>query len=450
MKKHYNMLTDSPGRAMFYFALPMIMGNLFQQFYNIMDSVVVGRFVGEEALASVGASYSVTNVFIAIAIGGGIGSSVIVSQFLGAKQMEKMKTAICTTLINFLCISLLLGAIGYRLNTQILQWMNTPDNVMADAAVYLKIYFIGLPFLFMYNVQASVFNSLGDSKTPLRLLIFSSILNIVLDLLFVCSFGWGVAGVAIATLIAQGVSAVLSFVLLIRKIKGYPTAEKLRFYDNTMVLGMLKVALPSTLQQSIVHIGMLLVQSVINGFGSSIMAGYAAGTRIESISIVPMLAIGNAMSTFTAQNMGAGQPERVRMGYRYGCMMVGVIAVVLCAGLQLFGDRFVMAFLDVESGQTAYLTGISYVNFISFFFVFIGLKATTDGLLRGAGDVLVFTIANLINLSIRVFVAFHFAAIWGPQAVWFAIPMGWATNYLISFCRYLTGKWSGIRLVKAG
>lgn len=433
---------------MLFFALPMIMGNLFQQFYNIMDSVIVGRFVGEEALASVGASYSVTNVFIAIAIGGGVGSAVIVSQFLGAEQIGKMKTAVSTTLINFLCLSLILGSLGYQLNTQILQWMNTPANVMSDAEVYLKIYFVGLPFLFMYNVQAAVFNSLGDSRTPLGLLIFSSFLNILLDLLFVCSFGWGVAGVAVATLIAQGVSAVISFLILLRKLKSYSGQEDFRFYDQGMVLGMLKVALPSTLQQSIVHIGMLLVQSVINGFGSSIMAGYAAATRIESISIVPMLAIGNAMSTFTAQNMGAGQPERVRKGYRYACMMVGVSAVILCVVLQLFGDSFILAFLDLESGQTAYETGISYVNFISFFFICIGLKATTDGLLRGAGDVLVFTVANLINLSIRVFVAFHFAAAWGPQAVWFAIPMGWTANYLISFCRYLTGKWSRIKLVK--
>lgn len=448
MKKQYSMLTDSPGRAMLIFALPMIMGNLFQQFYNIMDSVIVGRFVGEEALASVGASYSITNVFIAIAIGGGVGSAVIVSQFFGSGQIDKMKTAVSTTLINFLFLSVILGIIGFTMNEQILGWMNTPDNVMKDASVYLSIYFLGLPFLFMYNVQASVFNALGDSKTPLGLLIFSSFLNIFLDLVFVCVYGLGVAGVAVATLIAQGVSAVISFFVLMRKMKSYPSAGNFRYYDNSMVLGMLRVALPSTLQQSIVHIGMLLVQSVINGFGSSIMAGYAAGTRIESICIVPMLAIGNAMSTFTAQNMGAGQPERVKQGYRSGCLMVGAAAILLCVISQAFGDTFILAFLNKESGQTAYETGISYVSFISYFYVLIGLKTTTDGLLRGAGDVLVFTIANLVNLSIRVFVAFQFASIWGPQAVWFAIPMGWFANYVISFCRYLTGKWSTIRLIK--
>lgn len=447
MKKQYNMLTDSPGKAMLFFSLPMILGNLFQQFYNIMDSVIVGRFVGEEALAAVGASYSITNVFIAVAIGGGIGSSIIISQFLGAERIGKMKTAISTTLINFLCLGVMLGVAGYALNQQILNWMNTPENVMKDAVIYLSIYFLGLPFLFMYNVQAAVFNALGDSKTPLWLLIGSSFLNVVLDLVFVSVFRFGVAGVAVATLIAQGVSAIISFAVLVKKLKGYVTELPLKVYDNSMVFGMARVALPSTLQQSIVHIGMLLVQSVINGFGSSIMAGYAAATRIESLSIVPMLAIGNAMSTFTAQNMGAGRPDRVRQGYRIGYVMVGTIAILLFLIMQLFGDWFILAFLDREIGQTAYETGISYVRFISFFYILIGLKATTDGLLRGAGDVLVFTVANLINLSIRVFVAFHFVSVWGPQAVWFAIPMGWFVNYLISFSRYLSGKWRKIRLV---
>ena len=228
-RKAVNMITDSPGSALLLFALPMILGNLFQQFYNIMDSVVVGRFVSEEALASVGASYSITNVFIAIAIGGGIGSSVVVSQFLGAKQLGNMKTAISTTLINFLTLSVLLGTLGFLFNEPILAWMNTPENVFADASVYLSIYFVGLPFLFMYNVQAAIFQSLGDSRTPLYLLIFSSLLNIVLDLLFVIRFHQGVAGVAVATLMAQGLSAVISFTILLKRLKAYEVTEAFNF-----------------------------------------------------------------------------------------------------------------------------------------------------------------------------------------------------------------------------
>lgn len=450
-KKSYNMLTDHPGKALLFFALPMILGNLFQQFYNIVDSVVVGKFVSEEALASVGASYAITNVFIAVAIGGGIGSSVIVSQFLGAKEPGKMKTAIATTLLNFLCISILLGLFGFVANDTILHLLKVPENVFDEAALYLRIYFIGLPFLFMYNVQASVFNSLGDSRTPLCLLIFSSLLNIVLDLVFVIRFHRGVEGVAVATLIAQGISAVISFFLLVRKLRTYPHERtEFRFYDGRMMLSMTRVAIPSILQQSIVHMGILLVQSVVNTFGSAVMAGYSAATRIESISIVPMLAMGNAMSTFTAQNMGAGNVERVKKGYRICYGALAFFAVVLCAVIQLFGRDFVSAFMDADASRAAFDTGMAYSSFISFFFIFIGLKSTTDGLLRGAGDVVAFTVANLANLTIRVFVANYFAPRYGVQFVWYAVPIGWATNYAISFAWYLTGRWSRIRLVGNG
>ena len=321
------------------------------------------------------------------------------------------------------------------------------DLLLCGASVYLSIYFVGLPFLFMYNVQAAIFQSLGDSRTPLYLLIFSSLLNIVLDLLFVIRFHQGVAGVAVATLMAQGLSAVISFTILLKRLKAYEVTETFHFYDMKMMINMMRVAIPSTLQQSIVHIGMLLVQSVVNVFGSAVMAGFAAGTRIESICIEPMLAIGNAMSTFTAQNIGAGRPDRVKQGYRYCYAMVGFFAVVICIIMQLWGDLFIRGFLNEGSAETAFQTGMAYVRFISFFFVFIGLKATTDGLLRGAGDVVVFTIANLVNLAIRVIVAAVFAPIIGVQAVWYAVPMGWAANYIISFMRYLTGKWSRVHLI---
>lgn len=448
-KKSYSMLTDAPAKALLFFAFPMILGNLFQQFYNIVDSIVVGRFVSEEALASVGASYAITNVFIAVAIGGGIGSAVIISQFFGAKEPAKMKTAISTTLINFLFISTVLAVFGIVANNEILRLLKVPDNVFADAALYLRIYFIGLPFLFMYNVQASIFNSLGDSRTPLYLLIFSSLLNIFLDLLFVIKYQKGVEGVAVATLIAQGISAAISFVLLMRKLRRYShRSVDFHFYDGKMMISMMRVAIPSILQQSIVHMGILLVQSVVNTFGSAVMAGYSAATRIESISIVPMTAMGNAMSTFTAQNMGAGNIKRVKKGYWASYVALGSFGIILCLLTQAFGHQFIAAFLDPGASKTAFDTGLAYAGFISFFYIFIGLKTTTDGLLRGAGDVVAFTVANLANLAIRVFVANYFAPRYGVQFIWFAVPIGWAVNYLISFTWFLTGRWSRIRLVK--
>ena len=448
-KSTVDMIHGNAGKSLFFFALPMIFGNLFQQFYNMADSVIVGRFVGENALAAVGASYSLTTVFIMVAIGGGIGASVITSQYLGAEEHGKMKTSVYTALINFLILSLLLTVIGLVTSERILTLLKTPGNIMDDALLYLNIYFIGLPFLFMYNILSAIFNALGKSNIPLYLLIFSSLLNIGLDLFMVCSLNMGVAGAAVATVIAQGISAVVSFFLLLRALLGYsvPAQEKVRLYDADMLIRGTKIAIPSIIQQSIVSIGMLLVQSVVNSFGSSVLAGYSAGMRIESICIVPMIATGNAVSTFTAQNLGAGQKERVKEGYRTGILMVVVFAVIICVILQLFHEAVISAFLDTGSGALAFATGNAYVSFIGWFFCLIGFKAATDGVLRGAGDVVVYMAANLLNLTIRVFVANYFAPVWGVEAVWYAVPMGWAANFIISWLWYKTGHWSKKKVI---
>lgn len=462
VEKQNTMLGGQPGTVLIRFALPMILGNLFQQCYNMADSAVVGRFVGEQALAAVGASYAITNVFIAVAIGGGVGCAVLISQFLGAGQTEKMKTAVSTTLLQFLAAGLVFGVLGMAGSSRLLCSLRVPADVLPEAAAYLRIYFTGLPFLFLYNVQAAVFNALGDSRTPLGLLIFSSLLNIALDLYLVIRVGLGVPGAAYATLAAQGISAVLSFGLLVRKLKGYggtggngtgvsegemvEKTEMFRFFDRKVLASMIRVEIPSILQQSIVHLGMLLVQSVINTFGSAVLAGYSAGMRIESLSIVPMQAMGNAMSTFTAQNMGAGNSGRVRAGYRACVAWVFVFAVCICGLLQSFGASWLGFFLDADASRAAMDTALSYVHFISFFFVLIGLKMVSDGVLRGAGDVTVFTIANLANLSVRVFVADYFAPRFGAAFVWYAIPIGWLVNFIISFSWYQTGRWERIRL----
>lgn len=443
IKKRADLTEGRPGRSLLLFAIPMILGNLFQQFYNMADSMIVGNFVGEEALAAVGASYALTNVFIMIAIGGGNGASVLTSQYLGARQHGRMKTSISTALITFFCVSILLGSLGFLLNGWILNTLGTPSNVLGQARLYLGIYFLGLPSLFMYNVLASVFNALGDSRTPLYLLIFSSVLNVVLDILSVAWLGMGVDGVAAATVMAQGVSALISFCLLFRKLKGYELSPQDRFqlYDTGMLLGGAKIAVPSILQQSIVSIGMLLVQSVVNRFGSGALAGYSAGSRIESICIVPMIATGNAMATFTAQNMGAGKMERVKAGYWASYRIVAGFGLLTAAAVGLFNGPMIAAFLGGEISPDAYRVGTGYLSFVAWFIIFMGLKASADGVLRGAGDVLAFTLANLVNLGIRVYVAFHFAPVWGVAAVWYAVPMGWIANYLISCSRYLSGSW---------
>ena len=440
MEKEY-LIREKPLKALLLFAFPMIIGNLFQQFYTMVDSVVVGRFVSENALAAVGASYSLTNVFISIAIGGGVGASVLVSRYFGARDYRRMKTSVSTALLSFLVVSLVLGGIGLLLGDQIMEVLNTPENIMEDAVTYLNIYFMGLPFLFMYNVLSAMFNALGKSRIPLYLLIFSSVFNVVLDLIMVCSFHMGVAGVAWATLIAQGISAVMAFLIFIREMRSYQSGEEIRWFDRREFGSMCRIALPSILQQSTVSIGMMLVQSVVNSFGAQMLAGYSAGMRIESICIVPMAAMGNVMSSFTAQNLGAKQQERVVKGYHTAYGIVFGFGILICVILEIFYRPLILMFLGEEGTALALNTGMSYMRFIGFFFSFIGLKMITDGLLRGAGDMKMFTVANLVNLGIRVAVAVTMAPRFGIAFVWYAVPMGWLANYLISFARYKTGIW---------
>lgn len=440
MEREY-LIREKPLKALLLFAFPMIIGNLFQQFYTMVDSVVVGRFVGENALAAVGASYSLTNVFISIAIGGGMGASVLTSRYFGGRNYKRMKTSVSTALLSFLAVSIVLGGAGLLLGKEIMELLNTPENIMEDATEYLNIYFIGLPFLFMYNVLASMFNALGKSRIPLYLLIFSSVFNVVLDVIMVYSFHMGVAGVAWATLIAQGISAVMAFLIFAGEMKSYEGGEQSQWFDKRELGEMCRIALPSILQQSTVSIGMMLVQSVVNSFGAQMLAGYSAGMRIESICIVPMAAMGNVMSSYTAQNLGAGKQERAVKGYHTAYGIVFGFGILLCVILELFYRPLIAMFLGEEGTVLAMNTGMSYMRFIGFFFSFIGLKMITDGLLRGAGDMKVFTIANMVNLCIRVVVAVTMAPRFGIAFVWYAVPMGWLANYLISFARYRTGKW---------
>ena len=433
-RKKYDMLTDNPGKSLLFFVLPMILGNLFQQFYNITDSVVVGKFVGEQALAAVGASYAITNVFIAIAIGGGIGSSVVISQFLGAGKLAKMKTAVYTTMFNFLGIAAFLAAVGLLFNNRILNLVNVPEDIFSDAALYLAIYFLGLPFLFMYNVQASIFNALGDSKKPLYLLIFSSLLNIVLDMILVIIFKQGVRGVALATLIAQGISAVISFLLLMRKLKGYHAEEPVRLYSGEMAVSMVKIAVPSTLQQSIVQIGILLVQSVINSFGSTAIAGYSAGMRIESLSIVPMLAMGNAMSTFTAQNMGAGNRARAKKVLFAGSVMMLCVAICLTFLILSAGGPLIALF-GVTEESTA--IGASFFRSIAGFYTVYGFAMAFRGFLEGCGDVLYSSIAGIAALASRILISYLCVSVWGNMVIAYAEGISWILLLALYLVRFL-------------
>ena len=455
------LIQKKPLNALILFALPMIIGNLFQQTYTMADSAIVGRLVGEQALAAVGASYSLTNIFICVDIGGGIGASVIVSRYFGAKEYNKMKLAIYTAFAAFLTVSLALAGLGLLLGRQIMILLNTPGDVLDMATEYLGIYFLGLPFLFMYNVVSAMFNALGKSRIPLCFLIFSSLFNILLDFCFVKYLKLGVTGVALATLIAQGISAVLSFGVFLRVLwrlcrqttddisnqallVACSSPAATQFFSRDELLSMTRIALPSILQQSIVSIGLMLVQSVVNSFGSQALAGFSAASRVESICIVPMAAIGNAVSSFTAQNIGAKKKDRVTVGYHAANKMVISCAILICLILELFARPITLFFLGDNGTPTAIETSLSYLTFIGWFFCLIGFKMAVYGLLRGAGDMKMFTVANLVNLFIRVTVSITMAHRLGIGIVWYAVPIGWFANWAISFSQYRTGKWQKV------
>ena len=375
MSMKQDMTVGNPAKTLIVFAIPMILGNLFQQLYSLVDSMIVGRFVGEEALAAVGSCFAITMLFIAVAIGASMGASVIVSQLFGAKRYGEMKKAISTALISLLIVSILCTGIGLLVKDGLLGLLDTPENIFRDASTYMRIYFLGMPFMFLYNALSSIYNALGDSKTPLGFLIFSSVLNVGLDLWFVIEYGMGVAGVAWATLIAQGVSAALSFVVLVWKLQRMlksleqdaADAGESGWYSFPLFVMMLKVAVPSIIQQSIVSISMMSVQNIVNQYGSSVVAGYAAAQKIDSVAIMPMQAVGNAMSSFTAQNIGAKQYERVQKGYRASYPMIFIINAAIWIVLRLGGEPFLGLFLESGSGSVAMQTGLDYLSLVSVF-----------------------------------------------------------------------------------
>ena len=320
MSKDEYLITDAPLKALTVFAMPMILGSFFQQVYNMADSIIVGQYVGSSALAAVGACAALTNVFICVALGAGIGAGVLVSRYFGARDYSKMKTIVSTSLISFMVLSILLGVCGLIFSRSMMTLLQTPADILDEAVLYLRVYFAGFPFLFMYNILSTMFNSIGESKIPLGLLIFSSVLNIVMDLWMVAGLGLGVFGAALATLIAQGISAVFSLLIFLWRMRQYK--GRFDWFDRHELHSMLRIAVPSVLQQSTVSIGMMIVQAVVNPFGTQALAGYSATMRVENVFSLIFVSIGNAVSPYVSQNLGAKKIKRIKkdIGLRW-CWM---------------------------------------------------------------------------------------------------------------------------------
>lgn len=436
-------LTQGNARKVLWrFALPMFVSVIFQQMYNIADSIIVGNFAtrGEEALAAVGASYPITMIFMAIAMGCNVGCSVVISQFFGAKHYREMKTAVSTTLIASFVLSLVLTVLGVLFSKGMLAMIHTPENIFTDAALYLEIYIGGFIFLFFYNVVTGIFTSLGDSKTPLYFLIGSSLSNIALDWVFVAVFHWDVAGVAWATFICQGIACVLAMITLQKRLKKIECGEKPELFSGEMLKRIAIFAIPSVLQQSFVSVGNIFIQSLINGFGSSVIAGYSAAVKINTFGITCFGTLGNAVSNFTAQNIGAKNNERVKQGLHAGLIM-GLIIGVPFFLFGFFEGPFLIRLFMKEETVTALNTGVQFLKIVAPFYFVISMKLTTDGVLRGAGAMSCFMVSTFSDLILRVALGYILSVPFGTTGIWLSWPIGWTIGTIMCLAFYKKGVW---------
>ncbi|MBD5550597.1 MAG: MATE family efflux transporter [Lachnospiraceae bacterium] len=431
-----DLTVGKPETVLWGFCLPLFGSIIFQQLYNIADSLVAGKFIGENALAAVGNSYEITLIFIAFAFGCNMGCSVIVSQLFGAKDYGRLKTAVSTACIfsAVLCVVLMLaGIFGCE---PLLRLIRTPDEVFSDSQLYLNIYIWGLPFVFFYNIATGIFSALGDSKTPFYFLAVSSSANIAVDILFVKAFYMGVAGVAWATFLCQGVSCILAVLAVWKRLKKIPIQNKVPIFDLGLLKRILLIAVPSILQQSFVSVGNILIQSVINGFGPSVMAGYSAAVKLNNMVITSFTTIGNGISNFSAQNLGAGKIGRLKECFRAGIKMVWCLCIPFCILYIFFGRYLLLLFME-KGSAAALMTGGQFLYILSPFYFVVSAKLVADGILRGVSAMRQFMAGTFTDLILRVVLAFVLSDLTkSATGIWCAWPIGWTIAMALSVFFY--------------
>lgn len=434
-----DLTVGKPESVLWKFCLPLFASIIFQQLYNIADSLVAGKFIGENALAAVGNSYEITLIFIAFAFGCNIGCSVIVSQFFGAKDYKNMKTSVYTAMISTAVLCAVLMLFGVLFCGNLLKLIKTPSAILNDSKLYLDIYIYGLPFMFFYNMATGIFSALGDSKTPFIFLVVSSVTNIFVDIIFVKAFNMGIAGVAWATFICQGISAVLAVIVVFLRLSKIKVLQRCPVFSFIILVKLLKIAIPSILQQSFISIGNIIIQSVINEFGAGTIAGYSAAVKLNNLVITSFTTFANGISNFTAQNLGAGKSERIRDGFKAGLKMVWIISIPLVLLYFFAGKQLLYLFLDNPT-NTAIHTGIMFLCILSPFYFVVSTKLVADGILRGAGLMSRFMITTFTDLILRVVLAIILSKQFGSTGIWCAWPIGWSIATTLSVIFYKKAK----------
>ena len=442
----HDLTNGKEGKLIFQFAAPMLLGNIFQQLFSVVDSMVVGNFIGKEALAAVGASFPVIFVMVSMIMGLVMGTTVVISQYFGARDFVKVKRAIDTMYI----ISLVAGAIstvaGLIFAEPILHLLGLPKEIMPQAIQYLKIYLSGTIIFFGYNGTSAVLRGLGDSKTPLYFLIIATIANIILVLLFVAVFKWGVAGAAYATLLANGLAFGLAIYWLNKTHKLIRIAIKGLHFDREIFRHSIRIGLPTGIQQTLVAMGALALMGIVNQFGTNVIAGYSVASRLDAIATIPAMSFSQALSTFVGQNIGANKPERIRAGLIATVKMSGIVTIVTTIFI-IFSAHFLMRLFTNDAEVIK--MGNQYLTIVSSFYILFTLMFIYNGVMRGAGDTLIPMFFSILSLwIIRIPMAWFLSGKIGAAGIWWAIPSGWAIGITLSFFYYKSGRWKKKTVVK--
>lgn len=439
-KAVYSMTEGSPAKLLLKFTIPMLIGNLFQQFYNMVDSIVVGRFVGSNALAAVGATGSLNFLFFAMSFGIAAGVGVVVSQYFGAQRMDMVEKSIINGMYLLAAVSALMGVIGILSARWVLAALDTPEIILDDAVTYMRVSCAGILAIAAYNGVASVLRALGDSKTPLYFMVVACFINIGLDLLFVVGFQWSVFGVALATVIAQMVAAIGAFAYALYKIPYFHIKIENRPIWRDIISRCFTLGLPIALQNALIAFSCIFLQKVVNGFGESVVAANTALGRIEQLVQQPYNSLGAAITTYTGQNIGAGKIDRVKQGYKAAFWSVVVFSIVMVIPCQLFGEHIVGIFVTEPEVVAIGAKGLSIT---SMFYFFLGMIYVARSVLNGAGDAAFSMINGLMEVAGRVGFAvpltkIPFIGVWG---IFLTTGLTWALTGLVSMARYHKGKW---------
>lgn len=437
-----DMRVGNSTKLMLKFTFPMLVGNIFQQIYSMVDSIVVGKFVGKNALAAVGSSFALVNFATLVIIGLCMGSSVVISQYLGAEDYRSLKKSISTAFMFILGISIALSVGAFVFSEPLLVLIKTPPEILKNSVDYIRIVFAGLIFISLYNLSSAVLRAIGDSVTPLYFLVVASVVNIVLDIVFVVKFNMGVSGVAFATVISQAIASILSLVYAFSKVPVLKMDSEDMVFCRKLFPTIAKYSLLASIQQSIVAIGIVAVQGIVNTFGANVMAAFTAAVKIDALAYLPVQDFGNAFSTYVAQNVGGGKVERLREGVRSAVKIIIVFCIVASVLIIGLSEHFMKMFVHPSEVEVIEL-GTQYISIVGLFYTLIGFLFMFYGFFRGAGSLNMSIVLTVISLGTRVLMAYTLSSIpsVGEKGIWWSIPIGWALADIIGFLAYKRGRW---------